>query len=268
MAVEDYEPQVEELTSEFEEAEAAVGAILAGLAAAGTLEAIAQAVSLVIEIEQALLQACTLWAAANVAPMYLSGMTEATESMRILPGPSQDEIRQEAQKMLRKREHRDAVALLEGSLRDDLANATQNMTRDAKNILREIAQRRIQEALNRGNPMGEVAEFRREVGSRGVKFIDKSGREWKTSRYARMALLTATADVINSGHINAAIELGSPGVYVSDGKSGTDTDKPCADADTQTWGLAYAARNRIEHPGCRRSFAARPRSWSGRLDRE
>jgi hypothetical protein len=267
VSVENFEPQAEELASQFEQAEAAIGAILVGLAAAGSVEAIVQAATAVVEIERALLKACVLWAATHVPLIYLSGMTEAVESMKILGGPSQDEIREEARGMMRRQDHRNAAALLEGSLRDDLANATQNMTRDAKNALREIAQRRIREALNRGNPMGEVAEFRREVEERGVRFVDKGGREWAPSKYARMVLLTATADTLNSGHVNVALELGSPGVAVSDGGPG-DVDEPCKQADGQRWGLAYAARNRIQHPNCRRSFAALPRQSSVRLDRE
>ncbi len=278
--VEDFEPEAEELVSRFERAEIVIGTILAGLAVASTPKALADAAKLILDIEAALFSACVAYARLQIAPIYLAGMSNAVESMKILEGPTQDELREQVARMARSSEHRQTVELETSGLQDDLTNATANMSRDAKGVLREIAARRIREALNQGNPIGEVAEFRREieereeeipevqkVRERGVRFIDRSGREWKPSRYARMVLLTATADTLNVGHINTAIELGSPGVAVSDGGP-TDNDQPCLDANGQTWSLAYASQNRIEHPNCRRAFAALPRSFSGRLDRE
>jgi Sulfotransferase domain len=98
-------------------------------------------------------------------------------------------------------------------------------------------------------------------------FQDRAGRNWDAEAYARMVLRTRVATTLNIGYVNKVMEFGSQYVRVFDGGPGT-VDKPCRIANGQVWHIAVAATNLLQHPNCRRSFAALPPDYSGPVDRD
>lgn len=162
---------------------------------------------------------------------------------------------------------RDYLALMTEDLTQDLARLTAYLSDDAKAALREAARLRVESAVLRGEALRSSEELARDLEERGVRFTDRSGRRWSAEGYAEMVVRTKSAEVLNAGTLHAAARAGSRYVRVSDGGP-SDTDEPCRRADGQVWSLAYAARNKLEHPNCRRSFAALPESYAGPADRE
>ena len=133
--------------------------------------------------------------------------------------------------------------------------------------MREIGRRRLAASLDNGtNARDEARRMEQELTERGVKFVDRGGKEWDPGAYSEMVLRTHTVKVSNQANLNTAAELGSPGVRVFDGGPG-DTDLPCAQADGQAWTLGYAATHLLEHPNCRRAFAELPSTFGGGFDR-
>lgn len=262
MPADEFNRQVDELSSRYEKTAAYLGTAIAALAAAEALKPSAlQAARTAIQTAlSGLLAASVAWVGQYIPLIYLRGMAEAQRS--IGPGVSQEELRRQ----LRTGAHREAVTTLAETLRDDLAAAVENLGRDSNRALSEIRRRNVQRSLARGAPLSQREQFAAEMEERGIAFVDRSGRRWDAGKYAETVLLTHVASVLNAGHLNKALELGSPGVRVSDGGPGT-VDEPCRRANGQHWGLVYAARHLLEHPRCRRSFAPLPRTWKGELDR-
>lgn len=73
---------------------------------------------------------------------------------------------------------------------------------------------------------------------------------WVGSQAETIALTEATRGY-NEGTLAVAEATGATHVLVSDGE---DHDEPCKAADGQTWDLAQAHDNILEHPRCRRAF--------------
>jgi hypothetical protein len=78
--------------------------------------------------------------------------------------------------------------------------------------------------------------------------------DWTGSQAQAIALTEATRGY-NEGTLAVAEATGSTHVLVSDGN---DDDEPCREADGQTWTLAHARENVLEHPRCRRAFVPIP----------
>jgi hypothetical protein len=257
---ESYDPAIEELAARFERAELLIAGILGGVAARATPAQLREAAAQVAAVLQALLEATARWIEENVPEMYREGMREAARSMALeLPGEA-------LERMARQETHGIILRSLAEDLLSQVAASTQNVSEDAKRRLRDIQRRQLQKAMARTNPMARVPDFRAEAEEHAIAFTDRRGRRWGMRSYAEMLLRTHSAVILNAGSLNAAIELGSPGVKVSDGGPG-DVDEPCRRANGQTWSLAYALTHVIEHPQCRRAFAPLPRGWRGTLDR-
>jgi hypothetical protein len=260
MPLEDLDPAVDELVERWELAEAAIAAILAGVAAGASAGQLRDAATRIAEILAALLLETTRWIEHYAPEAYRLGARDAAISMALeLP-------REAAREVVDSDTHRLNLQLLAQDLTDDVARATDHINRDAKRILRGIAKRQLQKAMARGNPLARVPDFRAEMEEQGIAFVDRSGRRWKPSTYGRMLLLTHSAIILNAGVVNTAMEFGSPGIRISDGGPG-DVDEPCRRANGQHWGVGYALTHPIEHPQCRRGFSPLPRSWQGELDK-
>lgn len=258
-----YDPAIDEIAAKHERAASLLIGTVAAFAAApltdAALSTTEKAVSAVLE---ALLAASLAWTAVNLPVVYRSGLEDA---VRATEGPPQDELRTSVDEAMRKAAHREALRILAESLRDDLTNAVRSMGKDVAEALREIRQRNVERALG-GDLASPTQDLAAEMRERGIGFMDQAGKRWKPESYAAMVVRTKVAIAYNAGHLNRALEMGSPGVRIFDGGPG-DVDEPCVEANGQHWSLQYFARNLIEHPNCRRSGAALPRTWTGELDR-
>jgi Phage minor capsid protein 2 len=261
---EQHDKQVEELATRYETAAQAIAAAIALAAAAGTPSALSATRTAVQTALNALLAASVAWINLHVPRIYLGGVQDA---VRAIQGPSQENLRAQAEDAMRRNEHRTAMETLAEAVRDDLQGAIEGMGRDANKALGEIRRRSVQKALARGAPTATAQDFAAEVRDRGVRLRDKSGRNWHPETYARTVLRTHVASILNAGHLNKTLEMGSRYVRVFDGGPG-DVDLPCKEANGQTWGVGYAASHMPEHPNCRRSFAALDPGYSGVVDRE
>lgn len=257
--------QVEELSRQYERASAVAVLILAsaasGAATPGALNLARQAFQ---ELLVALLGASLLWARLNVPVVYRGGVEDA---IRVIDGPSQDELRRRADEAMRSTEHRQAVETLAQTLSDDLRATVGQMAQDADDALREIRRRNVAKAIEQGSPLSARDDFAREMHERGIKYRDKSGRRWQPEAIAALTLRTRVAEILNAGHLNRALEMGSSYVRVFDGDGGR-TDEPCEIANGQVWSVSFAAVHPLAHPNCRRSFAGMDPDYSGRVDRE
>ena len=258
-----HDPAVEELATKYERAGALMAGVLAAFAAgAVTPDTLAAARAALAQVTQALLAASLAWIGLNLPVVYRGGVEDA---VRVLQGPSQDELRRQVDETMQSPAHREAMASLAETLKADLENAIAGMNRDANSGLSEIRQRNVMRALSAGSPLSGVEEFAREVER--VGFTDRAGKKWKPEVYARTVLLTNVANALNTGHLNRTLEMGSRYVRVSDGGPG-DVDTPCLEASGQVWHVLVAAANLTEHPRCRRSFAGLDPEYSGQVDRE
>lgn len=261
MPHEQFDPQIEELSRRWSRAEEMIATLLVAAAGAQTYAELEETIRGVAEILEALLRITLEWVEGVIPEAYRQGAQEAAISM-VLSEPERI-----SQEMMRRPEHAEFLRLLQRDVAEDLAAATGNINRDAKKKLREIGRRQLQKALARGNPVARVPDMKAELEEHQIAFVDAGGRRWKLGDYVSMALRTQSAIVLNAGHANAALELGSPGVQIFDGGPG-DVDTPCEIANGQVWSVAYFLAHLIEHPNCRRSGAAKPRTWSGKLDRD
>ena len=257
-----YDSQVEELSNQYATAASLILAAVASLGAGATAASLQAARTTAQSTLSALLSLSVAWINLHIPRIYRSGVEEA---IRVIEGPSQDEIREQADEAMKSLEHRTAMETLAETLRDDLQGAIEGMGRDVNRALGEIKRRNVQQALAKGGPLTQLEDFASEMKDRGIKFTDRGGRKWRPEAYAETILRTHVASILNAGHLNKAIEMGSRAVRVFDGGPG-DVDEPCKRANRQTWSLAYAATHMLEHPNCRRSFAALPKGSEGEMD--
>jgi hypothetical protein len=249
----DFDDDIQDHSEDFEAAEEAMLAVVLAVIAGSLTEAEAQGQLELIAGE--LRGRSVAWAAEVLPDVYLDGLEEAL-------GP------REAEERLSNPLHQAFLSNASAGLVEALAGTTDQMTRDAKLALREIAREQIVAMMEGGrNAIPQAAEMSERLEERGVRFVDRSGRRWKPRGYSEMVLRDAATDLSNDANLNAADELGSPGVRVFDGGPG-DTDEPCLIANNQAWGLSYARAHTREHNNCRRAFAPLPSTFSGRLDRE
>lgn len=256
--LDDFDASIDEVISIWERAEQRIATLISA-AARATYAILEQVASEVTTLLSALLDYTLEWITDNAPIAYRRGLEETVSSMRAEES--------KVQEMTEGQEHRDSLDLLARDLVEKMASTTRNVEEDAKRRLRQIGQRQLQQALAGRDPVAQTPRFREEAGGQGVSFVDRRGREWKPSVYSRMVLNTQMATILNTGTVNAALELGSPGVRITDGGPG-DVDQPCLDSNGQTWSAAYFATHLIEHPNCRRAGAPLPFSWTGRLDKE
>lgn len=264
-----YGSEIDSLVQQFDTAEILIAGILAGVGAQATSSQMTQAQQQVAAILQELISIASRWVEENAPRIYRDGMLSAARSMA-LQTPERA-----VQRMLEESRERHEAALqgLAEDLVGDMAKATTHMQEDAKKRLREIGRRQLQSALEQKSPMAAVSETRKqleeispEVRGEVSALVDRRGRRWTPRVYAETVLLTQVASILNAGSLLAATEMGSPGVRVSDGGPG-DVDDPCKRANGESWSIGYAMNHLLEHPRCRRSFAALPTTWRGELDR-
>ena len=258
---EQYDPQVEELAQKYERAATLAATVLATTAAGViTPKALDLARSALTQLFEALLAASAAWIGLNLPVIYRRGVEDA---VRVIEGPSQDELRRQVDEAMRNPAHQEAMNTLAETLRDDLQSAINGMNRDANTELSEIRQRNVRRALVQGSPLSQVEELAREIER--VGFTDKAGRKWDAEVYSRMLLRTRVAEILNIGHINRTLEMGSVYVRVFDG---VDHDDECRRVNGQTWHVSHAIREPLCHPNGRRSYAGLPPDYSGPVDRE
>lgn len=249
----DFDEDIQDHSEDFEAAEEAMLAVVLA-ATLGTISG-AEAQGQLELIAGELKRRSGAWAAEVLPEVYLDGLQEAL-------GP------QDATQRLADPLHQAFVRNASEGLVEALAGTTDQMSRDAKLALREIAREQIAAMMEGGiNAIPQAAEMTERLEERGVRFVDRSGRRWKTRGYSEMVLKDAATDLSNDANLNAADELGSPGVRVFDGGPG-DTDEPCLRANGQVWSRSYARGHTREHNNCRRAFAPLPSTFDGRLDRE
>lgn len=288
---EDFDEQVDALAAAFGATAAAIStAILAEAGAragaagarAGVSATNAAVDTLAVGIDtalSALQSAASSWINANIPAVYRRGLRDATNAIGGEGAPGAggepagegdtDTLRREADAAMERLEHRNAIEAAARVLDAELRSAIDGIGRDADRKLGEIRRANVARALAQDAPLANAIadDFADEMRDRGIKFKDRSGRSWDSEAYARMVLRTNVAAVLNAGHLNRAIELGGRYVRVFDGGPG-DVDEPCIRANGQVWHIAVAARNMLEHPNCRRSFAALDPTYSGPVDRD
>ena len=222
-------------------------------------QGILDALGAIDDVREALEEDARDWVEDTLPEVYAEGMRTALHSENT-PDVDPDTLEQGV--------HDETLDLFIDELIGQLAQATHNISEQAKASIREAGRRNLAASLDKGtNARQQAAEMERELREKGVKFVDRRGREWGPRQYAEMVLRTHTIEVSNEGNLNTAAELGSPGVHVHDGGPG-DVDEPCKKANGQNWSLAYARAHRTEHPNCRRAFTPLPSTWEGTLDRE
>ena len=259
---EEFDKAIDELTAEY----AATGNFIAAVVAAAAVSSAptASASETVRGALVALLAVMGGWLSLWVPRVYLRGVQQASRSIE--GEKDAEETRQMARETLSNGEHKEAIEAAAETLGQDLQGAVEGMYRDSTRALGEIRRARVQEALSKGSPLVPVENFALDMGERGISFVDRSGRQWKPETYAQMVLRTNVAQILNTGHLNKALELGSVYVKVSDGGPG-DVDEPCVKANGQVWHIVYAAAHLLEHPNCRRSFAALDPDYTGSVDK-
>jgi hypothetical protein len=255
--VDRFESLIKDLAGAFEVA--AEGMLSIILLFLGGRQALEEALGAIDQVRQALDEDATEWVEDTLPEVYAEGMMTAITSENT-PEPDLRVLNEDV--------HDEAIDLFIEDLISQLAQATHNVSEDAKRQIREAARVRLAASLDNGtNARDEARRLEEDLNQRGVKFIDRRGREWGPRQYAEMVLRTHTIEVSNEANLNTSAELGSPGVQVFDGGPG-DVDEPCKVANGQHWSLRYARAHRTEHPNCRRAFAPLPSTWSGKLDRE
>ena len=254
----DLDPQIERLAELFGRAAALMlDAVLSFVRGESTMR---EALSAIEQLVKALAEFVEAFVQGVLPNIYKDGIEEA---QRALDAPeSADDVASQP-------EHRAMLELAQRGLSRDLTATTEQMRRDGESALEEVSRRNLETLMARGrNAIPQAREMEAEMRERGIVYRDTSGRRWDPKAYSRMILRTQSVEASNAANLATAGQLGSPGVRVSDGKSGTDTDRPCMVADGQFWSLSVALANKLEHPGCRRAFSPLPSTFSGELDRE
>lgn len=248
------------LVERFSAAEAAITSVIASALVGGlSAKAMRSALSEISAVIGELMGEVVRWTEVVVPRIYRAGLERASASMGLPDHPAA------LRRLTSSQDQRQSLQALGEALVEDMAAATDNMSKDAKRVLRQIGATRQREAMARVNPRAAVSDFASEMEESGLAFVDRARRRWDPRDYAEMALRAQTGSILNAASVNAAIELGSPGVRVFDG---TEDDDACREANGQTWSLAVAGANLIEHPNCVRAFSPLPASRSVTLDRE
>lgn len=266
----EFDPAIEELAGAFGLTAATIAGAIAAEAPrailADPVEASARLEGLLENIMVALgslLGISAAWSEEHVPAVYRRGVQGSLAALGgdLPPSGSGDES-------VDAPAHDVAIEAARNKIDAELASAVNGMGSEANAELQEIRRRSTMRALAQDSPLGNrlADDFAGSMRDRGITFRDKSGREWQPEAYARMVLRTNVAATLNAGHLNKALELGSRYVRVSDGGPG-DVDEPCRIANGQVWHVLYAALHMLEHPNCRRSFAALDPSYSGPVDR-
>lgn len=188
-----------------------------------------------------LLDAAREWIEAVLPRAYREGATDPTTS----------------------EEHVDGVELLIEDAVADVGGAIENITRDTERALREVARRNLAMRLSKEGPRQATDEQRFDIPD--VAFVDRAGKRWGPEAYARMVVEHHLVKARNTGVANAAMEVGSPGIRISDG---TEYDDPCREANGQIWSVAYFLAHPLQHPNCTRIGIPLDADWQGALDRE
>ena len=257
IAHEDFNGAIEEHANEFKAAQTAMIAVVLAVLEGRLLQG--EADGMLASVSDDLKARSLAWVERVVPEAMLDG---ARDALRALGASERD------YEPLGSVGVRALLSLAIEGLVEDLAEATDRITLDAKRAIREIAAVSLEKSIATGEaPRTSARDMTEALEERGVGFTDKSGKRWDTKNYSTMVLQTRLADVANTGHIATASELGSSAVAVFDGGPG-DVDEPCKRANGQTWSLSYAMAHKIEHPRCRRSFAAKPSTYDGEIDRD
>ena len=168
--------------------------------------------------------------------------------------------------------HRDALAILSADAYTDVANNLQQVrqgfsdTADLQSLyegmdpeqilaIQDKSRTAIAQSMLTGeaDPRKVAAGLADDLWEDGVSIVDASGRNWGMETYTRMLVRTKSANAYNSGTLNKYAEEGVSRVRVFDGIA---DDEACAEANDQVWDVKYAMEHPIEHPNCRRAFAA------------
>lgn len=258
MPHEDFDPEIEQLASAHEKAEATMlQLILAYLTGRATYEQATQGIG---QIAEALAGASAEWVQGVLPRIYADGMDTAQEALQgDEDGPQQPPNTQA---------HSASLRLFQEDLAADLAATTNRMNDDAKASLRNLARQQITEMMASGkNAIPQAREMAAQMEEKGVRFTDRSGRRWKPRDYSRMVLRTKAVEVSNQANVSAAREFGSKVMRIFDGGP-SDNDAPCLEANGQVWTHEYFATHLLEHPNCRRAGSPLPSTYSGKVDRE
>lgn len=137
----------------------------------------------------------------------------------------------------------DATDLDYEALADETVHRPDGSIASIMKTLKDRVLKRVLTSQQKADPLTDVqAEVRDALA------------EWKTGTAPGVALDTGVHGY-NRATVDIAESNGSTELLVSDG---LDHDKPCIEANGETWPLAKARKNLQEHPRCRRAFVALP----------
>ena len=240
MALPLFDTEVKALSSLFGKVKTALTSLI-GRVFGGSVEA-TEAEQATGELIDDLLDACDEWVQDHVPTIYARGAEDAAKSMGENPTALSDK-------------HEDIVDSLMDDVLEDLEGSVREAERQARARIREATRHKA------------VSDLSGQATTRDAPlFTDRAGREWDFERYAEMKLRDWVTDTLNTGAATAAMDLGSPGIRISDGHY-VDTDEPCRQANGQVWSAAYFHAHTKEHPQCQRRGKSLPKSWTGELDR-
>lgn len=112
----------------------------------------------------------------------------------------------------------DAVTVLLDNLIEGLDGATRTVGRRVDDIFRREGLRAALQTIEHNQPEGVASDaMARRIAREGITgFVDKRGRRWKLSTYARMATRTTASEAVSHGVARKMIEQGYDLVKVSD----------------------------------------------------
>ncbi len=251
MAHKDFDPDIKRLADGHENAERGMLQAIIGMLRGSTTFRAAEAI--LDAIADTLGLASEQWTADVVPRIYADGMRTAQDALGATVDPTP---------------HNVPLELLRQDLMDDLAALTEQMSRDAKAKLRQIARRQASQMMATGsNAIPQAREMEKEMVKEGVAFTDRGGRRWKPRAYSELVLRTKAVEVSNEANVNTARQLGSAAMRIFDGGPG-DVDEPCRVANGQVWSAEFFAAHLLEHPHCRRAGTPLPSTYAGKVDRE
>lgn len=155
--------------------------------------------------------------------------------------------------------HRDSVNLIADNMVNALGEASQTLGRRTEDAFRRHGLRTSAEQLAREQPTAVAAgRLERRLRNDGLtSFVDRAGRRWRLASYAKMVIVTTTAEAQNQAVVNAMLSRGADLVDVKHTNPGHDEDDVCLEYDGKTFSLTgrtpgYAHLDRIPpfHPNC------------------
>lgn len=153
--------------------------------------------------------------------------------------------------------HAASEEVLSANLEGHLRYAEEFIGRKTNDVFRQIALQQVALGVAAGlSPQQQARDYEAELRRDGVTaFVDKGGRRWSLSAYARMVTRTTTREAASVGMKNRLIEHGKDLVMVSEHRKSCPICRPF---QGKTYSLTGRSRNYPKldplppfHPNCR-----------------